>query len=290
MSYSVLRLTTLYPSILKNHYQGEGLNNLTTYNDMHNKLINLGYGHSDIYERSLKKLYDVTSEIIIVNDDHLQTKWAQEHRVSLTKNRLFIEQIKFYKPSVVMIDDLYWVEECFIDQIRKLPYVKLVYGRHCAPINAEVLKKMKLFDFIISCSPLLVEEYKKLGVKNTFLIYHAFDKDILTRVESETKPKSDVVFTGSFMLGNDMHDVRRELISYLIKEKVKLKVYSDGTLYSEKQKLAFLMYNVLLKLIGRNKANAIFEKLHFGVDFRDQQFWYDLTPFLKPFFIRNRYV
>lgn len=291
MSYTFLRLTTLYDTLLQDHYQGIDLTQFATYDDLLNNLLGQEYAISDAYERSFKKLYGIQSHIIVVNDSRLQSMWAQEHRVSLKDEALVLEQIQFYKPTVIMIDNLNLVNENFLNSLRKLPFVRVVFGHHCSPHDQQTLRSMNLLDFVISCSPQLTQEYKKAGLENTFLIYHAFDSSVLLKLKKTAANTSTIIFTGSLLAGNDFHDTRRELIQYLCAEKINLTIYSDHPTYPTKKRLTYRIYDRLRNLIGEDTVLSLFHKLRLDTHFEDLPFWDSLRHSLKaPQFGLNMYA
>lgn len=281
MSYTFLRLTTLYDTLLQDHYQGIDLTQFATYDDLLYNLLDQEYAISDAYERSFKKLYGIQSHIIVANDSRLQSTWAQENGVSLKGEALVLEQIQFYKPTVIMIDNLNLVNENFLKSLRKLPFVRVVFGHHCSPHDQQTLRSMNLLDFVISCSPQLTEEYKKAGLETTFLIYHAFDSSVLLKLKKTAANTSTIIFTGSLLAGNDFHDTRRELIQYLCAEKINLTIYSDHPQYRLKKRLTYSIYNTLRGLIGENKVRGVFHKLGLDTNFEDLPFWNSLRHSLK---------
>ncbi len=155
MSYSFLRLTSFYSVILKKHYRSINVNNMN-YVDMLQNLLNRNYAISDAIERSLNKLYQIETQIIVVNDLHLQNKWAEEHGTTKKDIELVLEQILFYRPNVIWVEDLFWATPNFINKLKKLPFVKVVFGHHCSPHTPHIIKNMQQLDFVVSCSPLLI--------------------------------------------------------------------------------------------------------------------------------------
>jgi spore maturation protein CgeB len=280
MKYSFIRIGTLYNDVLEAHYKDATPSEYGTYETMHQNLMDKYYGIFDGYERSLQKIFGIASNVIVANDKRLQTKWAEEHHSSFDGYALILEQLIFYKPTVVMIEDLFWADEGFIVAIKNLSFVKVVCGHHCSPHSPQTLARMRLLNFVISCSPLLVDTYKSLGIKNTYLIYHAFDPSILERLKGQNQKTIDLTFTGSFLLEPEGHNTRAEIIFELIKADVALNIYADSPAYSGKPKAKYIFYSYLKKFMGENQVNIFLGRMRWKESFIEQKFWTTVRPFL----------
>jgi spore maturation protein CgeB len=278
MKYSFIRLTTFYNPLLETHYKDFNQANYATYEVMYRNLMDNYYGIFDAYEQHLHKLFHITSRIIVMNDKRLQTKWAEEHHCASEGYALILEQLAFYKPTVIMIDDLFWADEKFIAAVKNLSFVKVVCGHHCSPHSPLTLSRMRLLNFVISCSPLLVNTYKSLGIKNTYLIYHAFDPSILSKLKKQNEKTVDLTFTGSFILG--LHNTRAEIIAELINGHIDLNIYADSPVYSGKQKAKYILYSYLKKILSENQVNIFLSRMGWKQNFVEQKFWTTIRPFL----------
>jgi spore maturation protein CgeB len=263
------------------HYFGKDISGMG-YRQLLSDLIGGGYALTDAYERNLKKIHGVKADIVIANDTILQSIWATENSVSAEGSAIVFEQVKSYKPSVIMIEDLYWATSDFIKALRQLPFVKVVFGHHCSPSNDTILKNMKMLDFVVSCSPLLMEEYKRNGISNSFLIYHAFDHSILSKLPSSNGKKSKkVIFTGSFLPGVELHNYRKTLVEYLVDKKTNIDIYSERVLYSRRERVAWPIFVLLKHISGVKSAKSILRKIGLDSDFDQQAFWKKIAPFLR---------
>lgn len=165
-----------------------------------------------------------------------------------------------------------------------MPFVKIVFAHHCSPATPLILSRMHLMDFMISCSPVLAKEYNKQGIKNSFLIYHAFSDKIYERLAPVNK-QHDLVFVGSLLSGYEMHNYRRDLIIELLDNAINCKVYSAAPDFTIKQKLVYYTFYFLRLFIGKTLLERLFKNSILLYFFNEQVFWKKMQPVLhKPVF------
>jgi len=283
-TYSFFHITSLYNTILDSFYESNKNHDKESYSETHYKIMHSFYALNDFYERSLTTFFNVDANIIVINDDKLQSKWAKEHNSTAKGTHLALEQIKFFKPNVIMIDDLNWADENFLAEIRKMPFVKIVFAHHCSPATPLIISRMHLMDFMVSCSPVLAKEYNKQGIKNSFLIYHAFSDKIYEKLMPVNK-QHDLVFVGSLLSGYEMHNYRRDLIIELIDNSINCKIYSAAPDFTIKQKLVYYTFYFLKLIFGKTLLERLFKKSILLYFFNEQVFWKKIEPVLnKPVF------
>jgi spore maturation protein CgeB len=282
--YSFFHITSLYSSILDSYYGSQVNHEEEDYAETHHKIMHSFYALNDFYERSLSKLFNVDSTIIIINDDNLQAKWAKENNSNAKGNDLVLDQINFYKPTVIMIDDLNWADEFFLDKIRKMTFVKVVFAHHCSPATPLIISRMHLMDFMISCSPVLVKEYVNQGIKNSFLIYHAFSDKVYEQLSPVNK-YNDLVFVGSLLSGTEFHNYRRDLIIALLDNSINCKIYSAAPKFTTKQRLVYYAFYFAELVFGNFFLVSFFRNSRLLYFYDEQVFWNKIAPVInKPIF------
>ena len=180
------------------------------------------------YIRNFRKL-GIDARCIIANDNILQKKWSTENVLNhKSGNEILFEQVKLYDPDILWIENLSLISFDWLTHIKNnLKNIKLFVGYHCAPFNKKVLDSLRGIDIMITCTPGLKSEFEKTG-KKSFLVYHGFDKDILSRITQENLIiKNDFIFSGSLISGGDFHSKRIKLIERIIKENINIQLYVD---------------------------------------------------------------
>lgn len=252
MSYRFVRITNFYKEYIKDfYYRNENVSDYS-YDKQYQLLIKDSIENSSSYVNNFKKI-GVTAFEIITNAEALQNAWKKEHHVpyNISNNELVIEQLKFYQPDVIWLDDISLLTKEWKDKLlKKVPSVKLFVGHHCAPYGSELLERLKLFDILFTCTPGLKNEFEKFGLK-TQLLYHGFESSVLNYINEDNQFKTnDFVFTGSLITGGGFHKSRIEYIESILKSGINLTIY--GNLESlnkiRAKKVFYYLINFLKKL------------------------------------------
>jgi len=207
------------------------------------------------YIKNFRKL-GIDAECIIANDNILQQKWSTENKLNHKREKeILFEQVKFYDPDILWIENLSLIDFDWLTHIKnKLKHIKLIVGYHCAPFNKKVLDSLRGIDLMITCTPGLQSEFEKIGMKS-FLVYHGFDKDILSRIQKENQLiKNDFIFSGSLISGGDFHSKRIKLIERIIKENINIQLYVNlEKAYKIRAKQSIFLLNSFLSKIKMGK-------------------------------------
>jgi spore maturation protein CgeB len=223
MSFKLLSISSMYPGFLESFYTAHPETNKLSYEDHYNLLISDTTEFAGSYTRNFRKL-GIDARCLVSNDDRLQNKWKVEFGVA-DQSDLLIEQILKYNPDILWIEHLAFINSEWFKVVReKCVSIKLIIAYHCAPYNAEILEKLKNFDFLFTCTPGLKQSFENEAIR-TYLIYHGFDTDLLSRVDDQKPISNNLTFSGSLVTGGSFHNARISLIESLIKEKIDLSLY-----------------------------------------------------------------
>jgi spore maturation protein CgeB len=222
----LLSLSSMYQGYLETFYRKNPQTANLSYDDQYNLLMNDTTEFAGSYTRNFRKL-GIDAKCIISNDNSLQTKWKSENNLNSDKNSdILFEQINSYKPDILWIENLSYINDDWFNKVRKsILTVKLIIAYHCSPYNKDTLEKLRNADFIITCTPGLKQSLEKEGLK-AYLVYHGFDNELLKRVDLKADSRlKNLVFSGSLITGGNFHNSRINLIENLIKEEIDLALY-----------------------------------------------------------------
>jgi spore maturation protein CgeB len=254
----------MYTGYLESFYRKNPEINTLSYEEHNNLLINNTTEFAGSYTRNYRKL-GIDAKCIISNDNSLQTKWKAENHLNSDNNSdILFEQIRSYKPDILWIESLSYINTDWFNNVRKnIKTVKLIIAYHCAPYNKDTLEKLRNADFIITCTPGLKKAFESEGLR-AYLVYHGFDKDLLTRIKrKEDGFINNLIFSGSLITGGSFHNSRINLIESLIKEKIDLSLYVtlENSYKIKAKQLIHLTAGLLkkLKMVSLTERIPIFE-------------------------------
>lgn len=228
MSFKLLVISNLYSEYLKIYYRKNFLIKNKTYNEQYEHLLADTSESVGPYTNMFNKL-GIVASCIITNANSLQEKWRIENGIKSRDNRrLVYEQVKIFKPEVLWLENLRYINEGWVDFIRNsVSTIRLIIASHCAPYNSQILRILKNLDFVLTCTPGFKSDLEKHGIK-AFLVYHGFDPAILDKIyEIDHFPENSFIFSGSLHMGSGYHDERIELIEDILKANIDLKIYGN---------------------------------------------------------------
>jgi spore maturation protein CgeB len=228
MSFRLLSISTMYPGSLNHFYQhNPGLENISG-DDHLTLLMNQTTEFAGSYNKNFR-LQGIEADCVIANDKLLQAKWRSEHGKRKIPDRVTLSaQVKHYQPEVLWIENLSLVDEAWLADTRnQVKSIRLVAGYHCSPINPAIRNSLTGVDIIITCTPGLKTLFESLG-KRAFLVYHGFDAGISASLDSSISGyKTDLVFSGSLMTGDNYHQDRIRLIEEILERGIDLSLYAN---------------------------------------------------------------
>lgn len=231
MIFKLVTITYLYPEYLDSIYNNNASLHDKPYSEQYNFIINDTTEPVGIYTQNFLNT-GIDASCIITNAKMLQKRWCVENnKPAHNEKSIVIEQLKKANPDIIWIDNVSYLSSDWINTIKKqVPSIKLIFGSHCAPYYERNLKDFNNLDFIITCTPGINNSFKQAGL-NSYLVYHAFDKNTLTPFKNVYKEyKHDFVFTGSLFQGGGFHSKRTEFIETILEEDIPLEIF--GTLDS----------------------------------------------------------
>jgi hypothetical protein len=232
-----------------------------TYERQYTHIVSDSFETAGCYTKNLKAI-GVHAFDIISNAAPLQDAWIKENnlKTGITIQELLVQQLKFYRPDVVWIDDFSFVNaEWKKNLIEKVPSVKLLIGHICAPYNSEMEEKFKLLDIMFTCTPCFKNQLEKQGIK-TYLIYHGFEKSVLDNINYRNSfPVSDVLFSGSLYTGSGFHKNRIEYIERMLEAGIKADLYCNLESWRRvmAKKGAYAVINTLKSMSMENLTDRI---------------------------------
>jgi spore maturation protein CgeB len=190
-----------------------------------------GFLWSDFYSKNLRSLGHEAQEVVPGNSD-LQLTWAREHglriggrwrmrtrrgvipwldwqRDSDWESRIFLEQVRAYRPDVLLVRDISTVTPPLLAEVRQ--YVRLIVGQHASQFDEA--RDFRGYDLILSSLPNFVDHFRARGLKSEYMRL-GFEPTVLEHVK--VRPKSiDASFVGK--LGGD-HATRAPFVERLVAE------------------------------------------------------------------------
>jgi hypothetical protein len=192
-----------------------------------NDFLAQAYSLSDFYETYFRT-QGVVANILPANVEYLQDLWCQEHGIeSRVWSQRIQKQLEFYKPNIVMVDEVSFFRDGSLNKFRILfPNVKVWFCSHCSPISATSYNDLKQYDFVMTCCPGIAEDLSARGIPSQ-LVRHAFFPGILYQSPPKSNRHIPLSFVGSLIPGYGFHGKRYQLISFLVEGGTGLKIYGD---------------------------------------------------------------
>jgi spore maturation protein CgeB len=218
------------------------------------------------YIRNYRKL-KIEADCLIANDKNLQSKWAKERGIDTDgREEIIFDQVKSFSPDILMIENLSVVSSAFLNRLRNdLRSIRLIIANHCAPFNSKVLESLRDVDFVFTCTPGLKSDIEGMG-KKSFLVYHGFDTDLLSRLDGEKKfTQNDFIFSGSLISGGDFHTQRIRLIEQILRKNIPIDLYVNlENNYRIRAKQAIYLFSTFLKKIKMEELFSRNQLLQYG--------------------------
>lgn len=231
MTFSLLRLTELYPKYINELYLQHPQLSSLSFTEQTQFITEQSTELSSAHIKELNVL-GIPAVEIIVNAEIAQQTYKTENNLSslYSQKQTVIHQINKFKPEVVWIDATLFLEKSFINEIRKsCKSVKKIVGHICAPYNLIISEGIKELDIIFTCTPCMQKYLADNGAKKSVLIYHGFYVPLLKKLHSLTNQfnNTQLVFTGSLYTGVGLHKKRIEYLETIIKNNFDIEIYGN---------------------------------------------------------------
>jgi len=227
MSYKFLKVTSFYKSFLRSYEASNPDVSELSYEEQHRHLMSQGYGYANYFPHYLEKNYGIEGHEIIHNARHMQSAWAREHGMEHSGNMLLLEQLKYYKPEILFIQDSANFTASYIQKIRKeLGSLKLLIGHCCAPYNDESIRAFRQYDVILGCSERFQEDFRKEKI-HSYLFPHAIESSLVRKINRPADPLNELIFIGSLLYRDQFHKNRISYVEEILSNKIPVKIYGQ---------------------------------------------------------------
>ena len=265
--------TYTYPEYLSSFYFSRSGLSERSYQSQYDELMLDRFAWSDVWHRSLNGKNGYEVQKVVVNSEHLQKKWAEEHNVSFNEaswmEDVFFAQIDMFKPDVLFVHDGTFLTPERLAYIKKMfPFIKLIIGYDGIGMND--VHKFNQCDIVISCLEDTAEYYKlnSGGKIKGYYFPLAFDASVNDLIKKPDLEKEAIPFSfiGSLIRGSGYHNKRIEDIAELAL-KTNIKIFSKGFnepyepyRYLQRQRLFNLQFKEFFEvyLIGRKLNKPVF--------------------------------
>lgn len=239
----ILKASSYYNSYLKKFYFSRPNLKNESYEKHYAEIMKDCSAWSDFWKKNLEKLGNYEVMEVVMNAELMQKQWAKEQNIAFSKNNWGLEileaQINNFKPDVFFAHDFLSITPTFRVKMKNIyPSLKIISWDGVAKKDENLFAQC---DLVMSPLKEVAEYYNSRGLKG-FYILSGFEKSILEKV-SENSQKINCSFIGSIFGGEDRHNERLRLVSYLSK-KTNLGIWIPN-LPSYKQLSKELVKNVL---------------------------------------------
>jgi hypothetical protein len=216
----VLMLWGYYPYYLSYFYEKYPFVKGMPFEEHRNKILDDHFGWPAELSRYMNH-QGIQTEFIIANAEILQKKWAEENNFRYYSKEnwlkeIAMEQIKRFRPDVLWTSSVSYCGRDFVK--RALSYCKkaISWVSGITPNDFDVSG----FSTLITSNPEVLKDQQYL-FDDIIITKPGFDHGILKEIGPIEK-KYDITFVGGISM---LHSKRAEILSYLIKEGVDIKIF-----------------------------------------------------------------
>jgi spore maturation protein CgeB len=186
----VLILDTVYGAFLDSHYRSNPGLDAASYDEQWRALMDTHFATADAYSHNLAKV-GVAAHEVVVDAGPLQQAWAREHGVEPEGDALVLEQVRWFDPDVVYLQNLNVLDDATLAALRAEG--KLLAGQIASA--APGAERLRAFDLILTSFPHYVDRFRALGVGSEYFRI-GFDPRILDDLD-RPPPGRELVFVGA---------------------------------------------------------------------------------------------
>lgn len=205
MSMKIFMATSYYPAIIRAFERASAGCQTASYDEYYRELMASGFGWSDYFEEPLARL-EAKTRTVVTNANSLQRKWAKEHRYKWNSPLDILErQIEEFGPDVIFFQNSSLYPQRWIRKI-KAGGRKLVTWRG-SPFTREDVALFKLYDLVLTCSPVFQRTLSGLGLR-TGILNFGFSKRFSAYSAPFCERSQNITFAGSVVQGDGYHNDR----------------------------------------------------------------------------------
>ena len=181
-NYSIVRLQGIgYQEAIEATYSEAPLLADKPYPQQLETILSKKLSHAGGFVKAMASLGNEATEILY-DCEPLQLAWARERGIPTHgknwQTNILLEQLREISPDVVLFQDIFSMPAAMRARIKDLvPGIRLTIIAKGYPGETRDLSDS---DLLFVSSPVLLDLYAQL---NPFLVYHAFDDDILTTLD-----------------------------------------------------------------------------------------------------------
>lgn len=226
MLYNILKITSYYPNFLRTVYRQNLSLSKKSYQYQYEYLMKQFFGWADSYEFYLSKFGHKANQIIY-NAQSLQLAWAKEHNIRKINHELLFEQIKFYNPNILFLEDISIATKPFLKRVKDIcPNLKLILTYVSSPVTINN-ESLNYIDIVLSPSKKICIEYIKKGLKSEVLEL-GFDERILKNINF-THKKNAIVFAGNIIDKIGYHQARKDFLqNFFLSSNIPYEIYTQN--------------------------------------------------------------
>ncbi len=257
----LIRITTNYPSYLKQFYAKRPELKKETYAVQYQALMADFYGWADFWTHAFGKLrYQVWEPV--GNAEPMQKAWAKEKGVSYNEKNWLTDivaaQVKHFQPDIVFVNDYSTYTAEFFHHLRsECPSIRFVMGWCGAPYRD--VNVFKAYDLVLSNIPGLVAEFRNYGHRCEYMC-HAFEPRILDKINRQSARIIPFSFIGSINKTSGFHNQREQLLKNLLL-KTELQMWLNIRQPSKRERLLLPLKQKIYDLVQMAKSIAGLEYL-----------------------------
>ncbi|MFN9583521.1 MAG: hypothetical protein ACK566_12785, partial [Bacteroidota bacterium] len=156
----LLKVSSFYPEYLVKLYREDSNLHAEDYAVQYKRMMDQGIGWADYWKINLEKTGEFDVELIIINNEYAQKKWAEENHIRYDEqnwmNDIFLEQVGMFNPEIVFANDYIFVTPNTIRNIKnKFPVVRKYIGWD--GIGLCDTARFNEFDLMLTCNPYVSE-------------------------------------------------------------------------------------------------------------------------------------
>lgn len=222
----VFKASSYYIQVIAKVYEHDPELLSLSYIEQYNAFQRVSFAWSDIWKKELESIGSYEVEEIIINNEHLQKKWAVENSIKYNESSWLLDiveaQILAFQPQILFAHDYSNLTSVFLKRIKQLcSSIKLTMSW-----DGILLNDKKLYsecDLVLSCVPSVCEYYKNNGFDSYYMKFF-FDSRLLERVKLNNG-LHNFSFVGSLSSHNGLHNQRIAAVNKLVCN-TSLKVWS----------------------------------------------------------------